>query len=153
MRQDTQRFLSHGSVKRNMLTYSTLWHPKGWGLHSNPLKWSKDQTWVPLFLLILSIPVCEESPQLRASRGLTKWSKSKHRVREGERIHTQEKITVTYARNAKTRAQVQDNTRTTQNWRLNLSQITRMWGCEVSKCWYTLKVLGFLVGGTYGSLL
>jgi hypothetical protein len=49
-----------------------LWHPNGWGLHSTSLKWSKDQTWVPLFFLISRILICEESPQLGASRSLTK---------------------------------------------------------------------------------
>jgi hypothetical protein len=26
-----------------ILAYSTLWCPNGWGLHSTPLKWSRDQ--------------------------------------------------------------------------------------------------------------
>jgi hypothetical protein len=52
MAQETHQFLSRGSVKRNMLAYSTLWHPNGRELHSTPLKWSKDQTWVPQFFLI-----------------------------------------------------------------------------------------------------
>jgi hypothetical protein len=38
MAQETWKFLSHGSVKRNMLAYSMLWHPNGRGLHSTPLK-------------------------------------------------------------------------------------------------------------------
>jgi hypothetical protein len=51
-RQETWRFLSRGSVKRNMLNYSMLWRPNGRGLHSTLLKWSKDQTLVPWFFLI-----------------------------------------------------------------------------------------------------
>jgi hypothetical protein len=38
MAQETQQFLSRGSVKRNMLAYSTLWRPNERGLHSTPLK-------------------------------------------------------------------------------------------------------------------
>jgi hypothetical protein len=34
MAQETHQFLSRGSVKRNMLAYSTLWRPNGRELHS-----------------------------------------------------------------------------------------------------------------------
>jgi hypothetical protein len=43
MRQGTRQFLSHDSVKRNMLAYSTLWCPNGQGLHSTLSSDHKDQ--------------------------------------------------------------------------------------------------------------
>jgi hypothetical protein len=53
-----------------------------------------------------------------------------YRVSEGDRVHTQEQIAATHARNAKTRAQVQDRTRITQNWRrIYLKSLE----CEVAK--------------------
>jgi hypothetical protein len=72
-----------------------------------------------------------------------RWSQSKFRVREGERKHTQKHNTSTHAREAKTRARVQDHTRTTQNWRSNLSQITRGRDHRVLKCWCVLEMFEY----------
>jgi hypothetical protein len=38
MAQEIQQFLSHGSVKLNMLAYSTLWRLNARELHSTALK-------------------------------------------------------------------------------------------------------------------
>jgi hypothetical protein len=76
MAQETQQFLSCGSVKRNMLAYSTLWRPNGRGLHSIPLKWSKYQTWVPRLSSLYQYPSCDESTQNGVSHALHNWSKS-----------------------------------------------------------------------------
>jgi hypothetical protein len=72
MAQETQHFLSHGLVKRNILAYSMLWRPNGRGLRSTPLKWSKDQTWVPRFFLISRNPICEKFPHVEVSHALHK---------------------------------------------------------------------------------
>jgi hypothetical protein len=72
-----------------------------------------------------------------------RWSQSKFRVRERERKHTQKHNTSTHAREAKTRAWVQDHTRTTQIWRSNLSQITRGRDRRVLKCWCVLEMFEY----------
>jgi hypothetical protein len=115
-----------------------LWCPNGQGLHSTTLKRSQSLTWVPLSLLSRSRGI---STTWSFSQRYTR-SKSQLRVREGDRVHTQEQIVATHTRKAKTRAWVQDYTRTTQNWRLNLSKITRTHCCSISKCWCALEVLG-----------
>jgi hypothetical protein len=56
---------------RPTLAYSTLWRPNGRGLQSTPLKRSKDPLEYHGVLLALLNPVCEESPQLGASRPYT----------------------------------------------------------------------------------
>jgi hypothetical protein len=48
----------------------------GQGLHSTPLKWSKDQTWVPRILTYINL-VYEETPQIGVSHALHKWSISR----------------------------------------------------------------------------
>jgi hypothetical protein len=65
----------------------------------------------------------------------------KTRVREGERTHTQEQITATHARDAKTRAQEHTDRVTVQKQRSNISRITRRRGRDVSECCAALEVL------------
>jgi hypothetical protein len=60
------------------LAYSTLWHPNGRGLQSNPLKRSKDPLEYHSVLLCLLYPAREESPQLGASRPYTLMFTKKH---------------------------------------------------------------------------
>jgi hypothetical protein len=70
------------------LAYSKLWRPTGRGSHSTPFKWSNDQLeYHSVFFLLLS-PVCEESPQLGASRPYNWWSQRSKEVREGRATHT-----------------------------------------------------------------
>jgi hypothetical protein len=70
MAQENQWFLSHGSAKAYL--HIVVFSLKQ-GLQSTPLKWSKDQTWVPRFLPYHN-PVCEESPQIRVTQSLTQRS-------------------------------------------------------------------------------
>ena len=65
------------------LAYSTLWHPNGRGLHSTPLKRSKDPLEYHSVLLCLLYPACEESPQLGASRPYTLKFTKEARSKEG----------------------------------------------------------------------
>jgi hypothetical protein len=65
------------------LAYSTLWRPNGRGLHSTPLKRSKDPLEYHDVLLCLLYPACEESPQLGASRPYTLMFTKKHRSKDG----------------------------------------------------------------------
>jgi hypothetical protein len=60
------------------LAYSTLWRPNRRGLQSTPLKRSKDQLEYHGVLLCLLYPVCEESPQLGASRPYNMMFTKKH---------------------------------------------------------------------------
>jgi hypothetical protein len=65
------------------LAYSTLWRPNGRGLHSTPLKQSKDPLEYHGVLLCLLYPACEESPQLGASRPYNLMFTKKHRSKAG----------------------------------------------------------------------
>jgi hypothetical protein len=65
------------------LAYSTLWRPNGRGLHSTPLKRSKDPLEYHGVLLCLLYPACEESPQLRASRPYNLMFTKKHESKDG----------------------------------------------------------------------
>jgi hypothetical protein len=70
---------------------SMLWCPNGWVLHSTPLKWSRDQTWVPRLFSLKYIPVCEESPQVGVSHTLHKTITitNKSKSTNAARPHTQ----------------------------------------------------------------
>jgi hypothetical protein len=68
----------------------------------------------------------------------------KTKVREGERTHTQEQITTTHARDAKTIAQEHRDRVTTQKQRSNFSRITWRHGRSVSECCASLEVLNYL---------
>jgi hypothetical protein len=69
-----------------------LWRPNGRGLHSTPFKWSNDPLeYHGLFFFEYS-PVCEESPQVGASRPYNIDHKESTRVRLGEQ-HTQDSNT------------------------------------------------------------
>jgi hypothetical protein len=65
------------------LAYSTLWRPNGRGLHSTPLKRSKDPLEYHGVLLCLLYPTCEESPQLGASRPYNLMFTKKHGSKAG----------------------------------------------------------------------
>jgi hypothetical protein len=65
------------------LAYSTLWRPNGRGLHSTPLKRSKDPLEYHSVLLCLLYPACEESPQLGASRPYNLMFTKKHGSKDG----------------------------------------------------------------------
>jgi hypothetical protein len=65
------------------LAYSTLWRPNGRGLHSTPLKRSKDPLEYHGVLLCLLYPACEESPQLGASRPYNLMLTKKHGSKDG----------------------------------------------------------------------
>jgi hypothetical protein len=65
------------------LAYSTLWRPNGRGLHSTPLKRSKDPLEYHGVLLCLLYPACEESPQLGASRPYNLMFTKKHGSKAG----------------------------------------------------------------------
>jgi hypothetical protein len=79
---DRHSGLSRGSAK-SKLVYSTLWHPNGQGLHSTPLKRSKDPLEYHGVLLCLLYPACEESPQLGASRPYNLMFTKKHGSKDG----------------------------------------------------------------------
>jgi hypothetical protein len=65
------------------LAYSTLWRPNERGLHSTPLKWSKDPLEYHGVLLVSLYPACEESPQLGASRPYNLMFTKKHGGKDG----------------------------------------------------------------------
>jgi hypothetical protein len=77
------------------LAYSTLWRPNGRGLHSTPLKRSKDPLEYHGFLLCLLYPAREESPQLGASRPYNLMFTKKHESKNGmsNALKTQNQIT------------------------------------------------------------
>ena len=68
---------------RPTLAYSTLWRPNRRGLQSTPLKRSKDPLEYHSVLLAFINPVCEESPQLGASRPYTLMFTKKHGSKAG----------------------------------------------------------------------
>jgi hypothetical protein len=113
MAQETRQFLSRGSVKCNMLAYSMFCCHNGWGLPSTPLKWSKDQTWVPQFFFISQHPICEESPQVGVYHALHNMITIKTGV-GGVRICTQEHNTAKTRTKANKRAQDHKDRVTTQ---------------------------------------
>jgi hypothetical protein len=103
MAQATRQFLSYASVKRNMLAYSTLWRPNGRGLQSTPLKWYKDQTWVPLFFLIFhNIPIVINLHKLESFMPYTS-DHNQNRSKGLNRKHTQEHNVATKRTNSKKR--------------------------------------------------
>jgi hypothetical protein len=65
------------------LAYSTLWRPNGRGLHSTPLKRSKDPLEYHGVSLVSLYPVCEESPQLGVSRPYNLMFTNKHGSKDG----------------------------------------------------------------------
>jgi hypothetical protein len=65
------------------LAYSMLWRPNGRGLHSTPLKRSKDPLEYHCVLLCLLYPACEESPQLGASLPYNLMFTKKHESKDG----------------------------------------------------------------------
>ena len=65
------------------LAYSTLWRPNGRGLHSTPLKRSKDPLEYHGIFLCLLYPTCEESSQLGASRPYNLMFTKKHESKAG----------------------------------------------------------------------
>jgi hypothetical protein len=65
------------------LAYSTLWRPNGRGLHSTPLKRSKDPLEYHGIFLCLLYPTCEESSQLGASRPYNLMFTKKHISKDG----------------------------------------------------------------------
>jgi hypothetical protein len=65
------------------LAYSTLWRPNGQGLHSTPLKRSKDPLEYHGVLLCFTISAREESPQLGASRPYNLMFTKKHGSKDG----------------------------------------------------------------------
>ena len=68
---------------RPTLAYSTLWRPNGRGLQSTPLKQSKDPLEYHGVLLAFLNSVCEESPQLGASRPYNLMFTKKHGSKAG----------------------------------------------------------------------
>jgi hypothetical protein len=69
-----------------------LWRPNGWGLHSTPFTWSKDQLEYHGFLPYSFSPIYEESTQIGVSRPYNRDHKEGTRVRLGEQ-HTQDSNT------------------------------------------------------------
>jgi hypothetical protein len=141
MAQETQQFLSCGSVKQNMLAYSTLWHHNGRRLHSTPLKWSKYQTWVPQFFLIShNILVVRNLHKLESLTPYTN-DHNQNRSKGGNRIHTQEHNAATTRTNAKKRVQWQSDRVMTQKWAQISHQhfrgvVAESRSCNVLKvCW------------------
>jgi hypothetical protein len=65
------------------LAYSTLWRPNGRGLHSTPLKRSKDLLEYHGVCFVSLYPACEESPQLGAARPYNLMFTKKHGSKAG----------------------------------------------------------------------
>src|SRR5688572_30622312 len=82
-----------------------LWRPNGRGLHSTPFKRSNDQLEYHEFLPYSLSSVCEESPQLGASRPYNDDHKRSTEVREGRATHTRLKSTAQSCTQVTTRAQ------------------------------------------------
>jgi hypothetical protein len=80
------------------LAYSTLWRPNRRGLHSTPLKRSKDPLEYHSVLLCLLYPACEESPQFGASRPYNLMFTKKHGSKDGmnNALKTQNQSTTTH---------------------------------------------------------
>jgi hypothetical protein len=90
--QTTKRSTQRGTVVYPVvlpsptLAYSTLWRPKGRGLHSTPSD-PKIHLNTTVFLFLLLYPVCEESPQLGVSRPYNEYQSESTRVRKGSNTH------------------------------------------------------------------
>jgi hypothetical protein len=98
--------------------------PFGQGLHSTPLKWSKDRTWVTHLSSFVR-------NQVGVSHTLHKWSQSNSRVREGIRTHTSAQHNNTHK--SKDKSATTKRLSNNPGMRSNLSQITRKCGHKVSK--------------------
>jgi hypothetical protein len=105
-----------------------LWRPDGWGLHSTPFKWSKDQLEYNGFSLFISFLVCEESPQVGASRPYNKDHTVNTRVRLGATHTNPQHNTRTQA---KTWAQIKHREFTA---RTELKSLTRSIKCVETEC-------------------
>jgi hypothetical protein len=104
------------------LPTSTLWHPNGRGLHLTPFKWSDDQLEYHDFSFLSLSPVCEESPQLGASRPYNDDHKRSTEVREGRETHTRLKSQHNDAHKSQLELKTQPTKFTTQMELKSLSQ-------------------------------
>jgi hypothetical protein len=135
---------------------SMLWRPNGQGLQSTPLKWSRDQTWVPRLSSLLYVPVCVEFPQVGVSHTLQNMITIKNKSKGGS-SNTHKDTNA-----ARPRTHVRKD-RTNENWQsLNskYAQISLEWTKTWSESWGLLcdLVMFWCVArvslhGTHGVLL
>ena len=106
-KRSTQRWhsgLSRGSAKSNTCLLHVVASQRT-RVAINPFQAVQRPTWIPrCFAFTLLYPVCEESPQLGASRPYTLKFTKKHGVREGWATHTRHKIRATIRTQVTTRA-------------------------------------------------
>ena len=77
-----------------ILAYSTLWRPNGWGPHSTPFKWSRDQLEYHDSLFLNNIPLWEIST-IRSLSRLTQMISNEHMSKRGIKTHTRARVAAT----------------------------------------------------------
>jgi hypothetical protein len=102
-----------------IVTYSTLWHPNGRGLHSTPFKWYKDRLEYHGSLYLNNIPLWGISTIWSLSR-LTQLISNENTSKGGIESHTWDKLAATHAHTTK-ETQRQHNGVTTLNKCPNLN--------------------------------
>jgi hypothetical protein len=91
-----------------------------WGLHSTPIKWYKDQTWVHNFLPYFKSLKWGISTIWSLSR-LTQLISNKHKSKGEVETHTRDKLSATHAHKTRDRSTKQRSGITTQKKCSNLS--------------------------------
>jgi hypothetical protein len=86
----TQRFYPVVRLSR-IVGYSTLWRPNGRGLHSTPLKWSKNQLEYHDSIYLNNIPLWGIST-LRSLSHLTQMISNEHKSKGGIAKHTRARV-------------------------------------------------------------
>jgi hypothetical protein len=79
-----------------ILAYSTLWRPNGWGLHSSPLKWFKDQLEYHDYPFLSNIPLWGTSTSCSLSC-LTQVISNENQSKGGIETHTRARVATTHA--------------------------------------------------------
>jgi hypothetical protein len=125
-----------------------LWRPNGRGLHSTPFKLSNDQIGYHDFSFLWLSPVCEESPQLGASRPYSDDHKRSTEVREGRATHTRLKSQHNHAHKSKLELKTQRTEFTTQ---MELKSLSQRIKCAKLESW-RLRMLGRLLHAPRGPL-
>jgi hypothetical protein len=132
------------------LPSSTLWCPNGRGLHSTPFKWSNDQLEYHGFSFLCLSPICEESPQLGASRPYYEDHKRCTEVREGRATHTRLKSQHNNAHKSQLELKTQPTEFTTQMELKSLSQRIKCAKLESWRLRMFLECLGWLLHALRG---
>jgi hypothetical protein len=133
----------HNDLSRGSAKYNTFLPPRcgvQWTrVALNPFQVIQRSTWIPRLFLLISFPVCEESPQVGASRPYNKRSQWKHKSKVGSNTHKSAAHTRTQA---KTWAQMKHREFTA---RTELKSLTRSIKCAETECGDLEMLSDFLI--------